>query len=57
VYIGCGGRRSFPTEWLLYASAGYAHFVMDIRGQGSGSLSGDTPDMDGSGGILNIPGL
>ena len=56
-YIGYGGGRSFPTEWLLYASAGYAHFVMDTRGQGSGSLSGDTPDIDDAGGSPQYPGF
>ena len=34
-YIGYGGGRGFPTDWLLWASAGYAHLVMDTRGQGS----------------------
>src|SRR5689334_19137548 len=28
-FIGYGGGRSFPTDWLLWASAGYAHFIMD----------------------------
>src|SRR5215212_9980740 len=32
-YIGYGGGRSFAIEWLLWASAGYALFVMDTRGQ------------------------
>lgn len=49
-YIGYGGGRGFPTDWLLYASAGFAHLVMDTRGQGSGgSRKGDTPDPEGSG--------
>ena len=56
-YIGYGGGRSFPTEWLLYASAGYAHFVMDTRGQGSSSLSGDTPDRDEVGGYPQYSGF
>ena len=34
-YIGYGGGRSLPFEWLEWSSAGYAHFVMDTRGQGS----------------------
>ena len=45
-YIGYGGGRSLPFEWLQYASAGYAHFVMDTRGQGSTWSPGDTPDVD-----------
>src|SRR5262249_13171338 len=26
-YIGYGGGRGLPVEWLLWASAGYAHFI------------------------------
>ena len=43
-YIGYGGGRGFPLDWLLYPSAGYAVFVMDTRGQGSSWMRGDTPD-------------
>lgn len=43
-YIGYGGGRGFPLDWLLFPSAGYALFVMDTRGQGSSSRKGDTPD-------------
>jgi cephalosporin-C deacetylase len=46
-YIGYGGGRSLPTDHLLWASAGYAHLVMDTRGQGGTWSAGDTPD-DGS---------
>jgi cephalosporin-C deacetylase len=51
IYIGYGGGRGFPTDWLLYPSAGYAAFVMDTRGQGSAWQQGDTEDavQDGSG--------
>ena len=49
-YIGYGGGRSFPTNWLLFAGAGWAHFVMDTRGQGSSWSNGDTPDLGGNGG-------
>jgi cephalosporin-C deacetylase len=45
-YFGYGGGRGFPTDWLLPSSAGYAHFVMDTRGQGSAWQKGDTPDPD-----------
>ncbi|WJX99563.1 acetylxylan esterase [Curtobacterium sp. 458] len=48
-YIGYGGGRGLATERLLWASAGYAHLVMDTRGQGSGWSVGDTPDPDGTG--------
>jgi cephalosporin-C deacetylase len=43
-YIGYGGGRGLPHDWLLFSAAGYAHLVMDTRGQGSSWLSGDTPD-------------
>jgi cephalosporin-C deacetylase len=55
-FIGYGGGRSFPFDWLLWASAGYAHFVMDTRGQGSGWSKGDTPDLYGEGGNPSLPG-
>ncbi|WP_027483148.1 acetylxylan esterase [Deinococcus pimensis] len=45
-FVGYGGGRGHPTDWLLYASAGYAHLVMDTRGQGSVWRRGDTPDPD-----------
>jgi cephalosporin-C deacetylase len=44
-YLGYGGGRGLPTEWLLYSAAGYAHLVMDTRGQGGSWASGDTPDI------------
>jgi cephalosporin-C deacetylase len=44
-YIGYGGGRGHPIDWLLWANAGFAHLVMDTRGQGSVWRSGDTPDM------------
>lgn len=55
-YIGYGGGRSFPTDWLLWASAGYAHLVMDTRGQGSSWSPGDTPDLYAGGGNGHFPG-
>jgi len=47
-FIGYGGGRGLALTHLLWASAGYAHFVMDTRGQGSGWSTGDTPDPVGS---------
>ncbi|MEP7290669.1 MAG: acetylxylan esterase [Chloroflexota bacterium] len=44
-YIGYGGGRAFPHQWLLYPSAGFATLVMDTRGQGSSWTNGDTPDL------------
>jgi len=48
-YLGYGGGRGFPHEHIKWPAAGYAHFVMDTRGQGSewGS-GGDTSDEHGS---------
>ena len=43
-YIGYGGGRGLAHEYLLWGAAGYAHFVMDTRGQGSQSTAGDTGD-------------
>ncbi|HEY8472445.1 MAG TPA: acetylxylan esterase [Natronosporangium sp.] len=43
-YIGYGGGRGLPHEWLLPAVAGYANLVMDTRGQGGTWNRGDTPD-------------
>ena len=56
-YIGYGGGRNFPLSWLLFASAGYAHFVMDTRGQGSASTPGDTPDQEPEGSNPQYPGF
>ncbi len=44
-YIGYGGGRGYPTEWLAFPSAGFAYLVMDTRGQGSVWRRGDTPDI------------
>jgi len=44
-YIGYGGGRGEPYDWLMWASAGYATFIMDTRGQGSVWRKGDTPDL------------
>jgi len=48
-YIGYGGGRGLPHERTLFAAAGYAHFVMDTRGQGSEWSVGDTPDPGATG--------
>lgn len=55
-YIGYGGGRGLAHERVLWATAGYAHFVMDTRGQGSGWSTGDTPDA-GDGGAPALPGF
>jgi cephalosporin-C deacetylase len=48
-YQGYGGGRGHALENLLWASAGFAHLLMDTRGQGSSWGLGDTVDPDGSG--------
>lgn len=47
-YHGYGAGRGLPHTWGMWPLVGYAHFVMDVRGQGSGVDVGDTPDPDGS---------
>lgn len=44
-FIGYGGGRGFPHSWLDWSNAGFAHFIMDTRGQGSAWRRGDTPDL------------
>jgi cephalosporin-C deacetylase len=56
-YIGYGGGRGFGFDWLLWASAGYAHFIMDTRGQGSMWSVGDTPDLEVEAGNPQAPGF
>lgn len=56
-FLGYGGGRSFPTDWLLWASCGYAHFIMDTRGQGSSWSPGDTPDLEDDGANPYYPGF
>lgn len=48
-YVGYGGGRGLPHSHLLWASAGFAHFVMDTRGQGCGWSESATADPVGSG--------
>jgi cephalosporin-C deacetylase len=55
-YLGYGGGRGLAHERILWAAAGYAHFVMDTRGQGSTWAVGDTPD-PGSDGAPAHPGF
>ncbi len=54
-YQGYGGGRGLPTENLLFASAGFAHLLVDTRGQGSGWSVGETPDEGVTG--PQIPGV
>lgn len=49
-YVGYGRGRGLPIERLTWASAGYAHVLMDTRGQGSQyGTGGGTADPVGSG--------
>ena len=56
-FIGYGGGRGYPTDWLLWSNVGYAHFVMDTRGQGSAWQNGDTPDLQPDGASPHQPGF
>ncbi len=56
-FIGYGGGRGFPTDWLEYSAAGFAHLVMDTRGQGSTWLAGETPDPEPEGSNPHYPGF
>jgi cephalosporin-C deacetylase len=56
-YVGYGGGRGQPFEWLLWSNAGYAHLVMDTRGQGSVWRQGDTPDPEGESAGPQAPGF
>lgn len=50
-YLGYGSGRGLVFERLTWAAAGYAHLVMDNRGQGAGLGSrGDTADVSSSAG-------
>src|SRR4051812_8630175 len=56
-YTGYNGGRGHPHEWLFFPNAGYACFAMDIRGQGSGWRTGDTPDIEPEGSNPQYPGF
>jgi cephalosporin-C deacetylase len=53
-FIGYGGGRGLPHEHLAWPTAGYAHVVMDTRGQGADWSVGDTADPHGMG--PSVPG-
>lgn len=49
-YIGYGGGVGLPHERLGWVNAGYAHLLVDTRGQGSAwGTGGHTPDPYGAG--------
>jgi cephalosporin-C deacetylase len=44
-FVGYGRGRGLPHERLTWPAAGYAHLLMDVRGQGDQyGNGGDTPD-------------
>ncbi|MGW4501823.1 acetylxylan esterase [Micromonospora sp. NPDC004336] len=43
-YLGYGRGRGLPHEKLFWAAAGFAHLIMDTRGQGWSAAPGRTPD-------------
>jgi len=45
-FASYGGGRGMPHDRLVWSAAGYAHLIMDIRGQGSSSTAGCTADPD-----------
>ncbi|MFF9510589.1 acetylxylan esterase [Streptomyces sp. NPDC014724] len=51
-YLGYGSGRGAPHEKRLWACAGYAHFIMDTRGQGA-----ETPDPDPATGDIAAAGF
>ncbi|MEO7121759.1 MAG: acetylxylan esterase [Lacisediminihabitans sp.] len=44
-YVGYNGGRGLASEPSAWAQAGFAHLIMDNRGQGSGWSIGHTPDV------------
>jgi cephalosporin-C deacetylase len=43
-YLGYGGGRGYAHQHVFWAASGFAHFVMDTRGQGAAWSTGHTPD-------------
>lgn len=56
-YVGYSGGRGLVQQDTKWAQAGYAHFIMDTRGQGYGGITGTTPDPHPSSGEVAYPGL
>jgi cephalosporin-C deacetylase len=56
-FIGYGGGRGFPIDWLTWSNFGFAQLVMDTRGQGSAWSKGDTPDPESEGSNPHVPGF
>lgn len=58
-FLGYSCGRGFPIDWLLWSSAGFAHLVMDNRGQGYHPRvgHGDTVDPQPEGANPHYPGF
>jgi cephalosporin-C deacetylase len=56
-YVGYSGGRGLVNQETRWAQAGYAHFIMDTRGQGYGGTLGDTADPHPSAGEVAHAGL
>ena len=48
-YVGYGGGRGDPFDWLKWSCAGHPHLIMDCRGQGGGWRRADTADLGDTG--------
>ncbi|CAM5352353.1 acetylxylan esterase [Streptomyces atroolivaceus] len=55
-FLGYGRGRGLAHEQLMWACAGYAHLVMDTRGQGWSAAGGATTDTD-PGAAGTVPGF
>ncbi|WP_457963437.1 acetylxylan esterase [Arthrobacter sp. D1-29] len=56
-YVGYSGGRGLVNQDTRWAQAGYAHFIMDTRGQGYGWALGETADPHPSAGEVAYAGL
>jgi cephalosporin-C deacetylase len=56
-YVGYSGGRGLVNQDTRWAQAGYAHFIMDTRGQGYGWALGETADPHPSAGEVTYAGL
>ncbi|MCQ6273129.1 acetylxylan esterase [Pseudarthrobacter sp. R1] len=56
-YVGYSGGRGLVNQDTKWAQAGYAHFIMDTRGQGYGGTLGETADPHASAGEVAHAGL
>lgn len=56
-YVGYSGGRGLVQQDTKWAQAGYAHFIMDTRGQGYGGSLGETADAHPSAGAVSFAGV